>query len=751
MVNVPTRGNNILDLFATNRPGLIRKVQVTPGLSDHEVISVESTLSATITKPRPRIFFMWHQADWQSINQRIHSFSSRFISDYSIDTPIQDLWNTFKDECHKCLDLIPSKQSVPSSRYPWISTNIKRLSNKKRRLYNKARTSQLESDWKAYKDLKHQVQRECRIAHDSYVSKLINNNISTGNKRFWTYIKSKRIDQYGIPTLEKDNKTYTDNVDKANILNNHFSSVFTIDNSPADQLPALESSPFPDIPSLHIDADGIIPLLSGLNANKSHGPDGIPTRFLKETAQHISPVLALIFNASLYQGKLPEDWKSAFVVPVFKKGVRSDPTNYRPISLTCVCCKIFEHIVVSSISAHANLHNIICCEQHGFRKNHSCETQLLETVQDLASSLNAGNQIDLILLDFSKAFDKVSHQLLLHKLSHYGIRGQLYNWIRDFLQGRQQQVLLGNEKSCTASVRSGVPQGSVLGPLLFLLYINDLPTKVSSSIRLYADDVILYRNINSEEDILILQRDLSTIACWAQEWLMLLNISKCEHLTITTKGNPTKSTYKLNDQTLRQVNSAKYLGVTITQTLSWHDHIINICNKANSARAFLQRNLRNCSPSVKSLAYNTYVKPIVEYASVVWSPYTKADITRIEMVQRRAARFVYNDFSSYSSVTSMLNKLNWESLEQRRTKAIITMFYKIINNLISINFTEYIHLITSCTRSHLHRYISLPARLNCYYHSFLPHSIRLWNSLPSDLYLITDLNTFASKLNSIRL
>jgi len=152
----------------------------------------------------------------------------------------------------------------------------------------------------------------------------------------------------------------------------------------------------------------------------------------------------------------------------------------------------------------------------------------------------------------------------------------------------------------------------VLGSLLFLLYINNLSTKVFSSIRLYADDVILYRNINSEEDILILQRDLFTIAHWAQELLMLLDISKCEHLTITTKGNPTKSTYKPNDQTLCQVNSAKYLGVAITQTLSWHDHIINICNKANSAHAFLQQNLRNCSPSVKPLAYSTYVKPTVE-------------------------------------------------------------------------------------------------------------------------------------------
>lgn len=745
LVESPTRGNNILDLFVTNRPGLIQKVTVSPGLSDHELIIIESSLVATLTESQPRTVYLWHQADWQAINERLSNFSNNFLSNYSVDTSIQDLWNSFKWECHSCLDLIPCKTLSQSPKHPWINTQIKRLSSKKKRLYNKARNSCLESDWKAYKELKKQVQRECRKAHNTYVSKLINSNNSSGNKRFWSYVKSKRNDQCEIPTLEKDNQIFTDSLDKANILNKHFSSVFTKPNIPAEHI-SLEGHPYPDITPLIIEANGIKRLLHNLDPNKAQGPDGISPRFLKETSESIAPVLALIFNASFQQGKLPSDWKNAYVVPAFKKGSRADPSNYRPISLTCICCKLFEHIIVSSISEHANAYNIICREQHGFRKNHSCETQLLETINDLSTSLNSGNQIDFLLLDFSKAFDKVSHPHLLHKLSNYGIRGSLLDWITDFLNDRKQQVILQNKKSQSCTVLSGVPQGSVLGPLLFNLFINDLPSKVISKIRLYADDVILYREIHSEADVSILQKDLDSIAQWADTWLMKLNLSKCEHLTITNKKSPLNSTYNLNSHPLCKVTSAKYLGVIINHNLSWSDHIVAISNKANSMRAFLQRNLRQCSPSTKSLAYLTYVRPIVEYASTVWSPYVKSDIERLEMVQRKAARFVYNNFSTYSSVSSMLSQLNWQSLEERRTNAIVTMFYKIINNLISIDFSHDLRPVMSSTRGYLKRFISLPARINSYYHSFLPHSIRIWNSLPEILVTAPDLNSFSNRL-----
>jgi len=747
LVDTPTRNNNILDLFATNRPSLVKSLKILPGISDHELICVESILTATVSDTIPRKLYLWHKADMQLINDKVTEFCRNFLSVCTISTPIQNLWNNLKSFYLECLDLVPFKLRSSSTRNPWINAHIKHLSNKKRRLYNKARSSSLNSDWDTYKSFKRYMQRECRKAHNSYFSRLFDTTSSHGSKKFWSYIKSQRNEQSGVPTLEKDNEMFTDNAAKADILNDQFSSVFTIDNSAADSIPSLDGPSFPDIPSIQIEIDGVSHLLQELDPHKASGPDGISARFLKETSTSIAPAITLIFNASLAQGKLPQDWKNAFVTPVYKKGSRTVPSNYRPISLTCICCKIFEHIISSSITNHLNSHNIICMEQHGFRKHRSCETQLLETLNDLSCNLNANIQTDFLLLDFSKAFDKVSHNRLLSKLSHYGIKGSIYDWIKDFLLGRKQQVVLGNAYSSPCNVLSGVPQGSVLGPLLFIIYINDLPASISSKIRLYADDVILYRAILSNEDAIILQNDLNKLVGWAATWLMSLNLDKCEHLTITNKKHPLSITYMIMDHPIRKVISAKYLGVTITHNLSWTKHVDIITCKANSVRAFLQRNLSQCSHHVKSLAYFTYVRPILEYASVVWSPFTKINIDKIEMVQRKAARFVFNDYHRYSSVSYMLQQLNWDSLEHRRTKAITVMFYKIINNIVSVDFSNFLHRSFSITRGHDMRFLTIPARLNTYYHSFLLTAIRIWNSLPEDIVHCSNLHTFINLLH----
>ena len=228
----------------------------------------------------------------------------------------------------------------------------------------------------------------------------------------------------------------------------------------------------------------------------------------------------LLFNASLYQGKIPDDWRQALIAPIHKAGNKNKTVaeNYRPVSLTSVTCKVLEHIIHSHIISHLDRHNVLHDNQHGFRRKRSCKTQLLKTVHDLAKTLNDKGQTNSILLDFSKAFDKVCHRKLLLKLKHYGVDSNVYSWVIDFLHNRTQHVVVREEESQAAKVTSVVPQGRVMGTLLFLVYINDMPNSVSSNISLFTDDTLLYRNITHFEEARNLQNDLDSLVQWEQQW-----------------------------------------------------------------------------------------------------------------------------------------------------------------------------------------------------------------------------------------
>ena len=436
------------------------------------------------------------------------------------------------------------------------------------------------------------------------------------------------------------------------------------------------------------------------------------------------------------------------MVPLFKKGDRAAPSNYRPVSLTCICSKILEHIIYSHICTHLTRYNILCDQQHGFRHSRSCETQLILTINDLAESLNRNEQTDVIFLDFSKAFDKVSHLHLFHKLHHYGIRGDLLTWIKDFVVNRSQQVIVNGQQSDPTHVTSGVPQGTVLAPLLFLCFINDISNKINSRIRLYADDVLLYNTIHSQTDCQRLQRDLHTLEEWAANWRMLFNSQKCEFLRVTNKKHLILAQYSIQKEPIREVTHAKYLGVTIDQHLSWSEHIKQITNKANRVKGFLQRNLHSCPIQIKSNCYKALIKPILEYTSIIWAPHTQKDIRVLEKVQRNAARFVHNNYSHYASVSEMLRCLKWPTLAQGRNDQKLIMMFKIIHHLVDIQANSYLTpaATTQYTRGHHMRFTQPFTRIDSYLYSFFPSSIKLWNALPNHVIDSTNIEQFKQRI-----
>ena len=326
----------------------------------------------------------------------------------------------------------------------------------------------------------------------------------------------------------------------------------------------IPESPYGDIPDICFTNRGIQSQLESIRPDKACGADQIPARVLKETATELAPVLASLFQQSFDIGVLPSDWKYANINAIFKKGHRADPKNYRPVSLTSLTSKIIEHIVCKQICHHLSANSAIYCHQHGFQKGISCETQLISIIHEWASILNVHGQVDGIFLDFEKAFDSVPHERLLLKARFYGITGKLHYWLRDFLSGSRQRVVVNGSSSKWSLVLSGVSQGTVLGPILFLLFINDLPSGISSSVKLFADDSVLFRHIRTPADQHILQHDLAHLEEWAFTWQMNFSPSKCYKMSITLKRQPYPFTYVLNGTPLEGVTSQKYLGVHIS-------------------------------------------------------------------------------------------------------------------------------------------------------------------------------------------
>ena len=491
--------------------------------------------------------------------------------------------------------------------------------------------------------------------------------------------------------LIKDGISYETSLDKAKILNDQFQSVFTIE--PNSPLPCKGPSPHPTMCDINISLEGIYNLLLNINIHKACGPDQIYGRVLKETADIISPFLKVLFQSSLDSGVIPDDWRSANITPCFKQGDRQQPSNYQPISIVS---KLFEQIINSNIMKHLEANNILSEQQYGFRHSCSCKTLLITLLHDLSHCYDAGIQTDMIFTDFAKAFDTVPRKRLLYKLEWHGIRGNIKNQISSFLNNHTQRVVLDGISSPECSVLSVVPQGTVLGPTLFFIYMNDLPETIShSSVKLFADDCILYKAICTPDDVEKLQEDLSAFQDWQQKWLMKLNISKCYIMRVShPRRNKIISSYKIHNHILSSVDHHKYLGITIQNDLKWHQHIQSMTSKANQTLALLIRNLRTPSIQLRERAYLSLVRPKLEYAAAVWNPHLINDRNALEKVQRHAARYVKGIYTYDASVTQMLNELQWESLKSHREQSRLIMLYNILKqNFIShwntyLNFTQ---------------------------------------------------------------
>ena len=490
-------------------------------------------------------------------------------------------------------------------------------------------------------------------------------------KKFYKHVNSKLKSSAKISCLIDNGKVISDDADCADIFNDQFASVFTDDDG---KLPDLSSRCNNIIEDFVISRKAIVDCIKQLKPNSSPGPDALPSKFFKHFCHQLSNPLQLIFKLSFDSGKLPSDWKVATVVPIFKhKGKSTDAKNFRPISLTCICCKIMERLVKDVIYSHLVSNSAITNHQHGFVSRKSTQTQLLECTNMWSLWLDKKEGVDVIYVDVSKAFDTVSHPKLVNKLESYGIKGKILKWVRDFLHSRTQSVKVNSSFSKPLPVSSGVPQGSVLGPLLYLIYSNDIVDVLNNCyVKIFADDCKFYLMTKLISNYLAFVDDMCKIFSWYDSNQLKIALEKCLLLQLGRHNEHREYTIKTTK--INPVHSVKDLGVLITNDLEFSNHCSVISKKAFQKCALIHKTFSYKSRDFLLALYKTYVRPQVEYCSTVWNPHLLHDINLIESVQRRFTRSIPG--LSQLGYRQRLKYLKLETLEYRRLcSAVYPLFH----------------------------------------------------------------------------
>ena len=493
-------------------------------------------------------------------------------------------------------------------------------------------------------------------------------------------------------------------------------------------------------------------LLLALDTSKANGPDNISAKMLKSTAVSIAPVLTKFFNLSITTGKLPRVWKTSSVVPIPKAENKSDAKNYRPISLLSVTSKILERHIHGKILMHLQSAYPLSVNQWGFFSGKSTIQALLTATNDWLEMMESGIEAAAVFFDFTKAFDSVPHKPLIEKLQAIGLDAYLVQWITDYLTNRMQYVVVNGVASKPLSVISGVPQGSVLGPLLFLIFINgiaELPLSPESKLVMYADDILLYRPIRQASDYHLLQQDVEALGEWANNNYLTFNPAKSKALVFSRKRRPVPvpSYFQLNGSKLEIVDSVKYLGITISSDLTWSKHINIIGSKARKLVGLLFRQFYRCADTdTICKLYIAIIRPHLEYASQVWDPYLQKDQQTLENIQKFACRVCLKRWDL--SYPAMLRTLSIPTLAARRQQLKLCTFFRYVNQLSIAPIANITHRVPPFQSRHIHdlAYVCPIARTNQYMYSFFPHPINLWNNLPDFVVHSDSLATFKHSL-----
>ena len=759
--HITANSASCIDLIFTSHPDYIINSGIHSSIHPnchHQIIYAEINFKISFPPPYERLIWHYKRADSESIRRSLDNFNwEGSFANKSIDNQVEIFNSTILNIMS---NYIPNEVITINDRDPpWITSKIKdkftyknyllkRYLNNGKNLYDWNKVELARSDIITSineSKMRHYERLNCKLS-----------NPNTTPKVYWSILKSLYCDKKipVIPPLFYNNSFVTDFREKADLFNKFFAnqcSLIVNASTLPDQIP-LATNNF--LENIIFSEDDILQSIRHLDANKSHGFDGISIRMLKLCDSSIVKPLSIIFHNCINKGHFPLVWKKGNITPIYKKNEKNLIENYRPISILPICGKLLERIIFNALYNFLENNNVLNVNQSGFRSGDSCTNQLLSITHQIFLSFNANpsQEVRGVFLDISKAFDKVWHDGLLFKLNQNGIRGKMLKIIASFLDNRYQRVVLNGQSSSWLNVKAGVPQGSILGPLLFLIYINDISNNLESDVKLFADDTSLFSTVfDPNISATTLNNDLAKINLWAYQWKMSFNptVSKQAHEVIFSRkrNKVIHPNLTFNNINVKRVDSHKHLGLVLDDKLSFKDHLKTTIEKASKGINVL-RKLRSHIPRSSLITiYKSFIRPLFDYADIIYDqPNNSSFIDQVESIQYNAALAITGAIRG-SSRDKLYNELGIESLFSRRWFRKLCVFYKIFHE----KSPKYLYnLIPEHNQFfNFRNRIQIPnifCRTDFFRNSFLPSVIVEWNKLDTLLTSSETISIFRSSL-----
>jgi hypothetical protein len=729
------------------------------GSSDHYLLCTTIDASPIYEPTPPRLVWLYKKADWDSLQRELAGTDWNSILDP--ENPEGSCTEVTKAIQQAMKNHIPQRKVKSFPGKPeWYNELCEKAMAKKQKTWRQYKANPSPETRFRYNQARNgytYVSRKAMSDHKNRVKEKMTTGLRKGSKSWWW--TAKRLMGEGgkcdIPLLTNGGETYIRSEEKAECFADIFAEKSTIPQEENEKtVPNINRKAMSSLKKVVFWPKYVRKILCKLDTEKATGPDSIPARVLKKCAAELAKPLAKLFQLLFDKNCMPKQWKVAYVIPCHKKKDRHDPNNYRPVSLLCILSKVMEALINRVLWKYISKHRLISDKQFGFRAGHSTADALTYICQNLHNAMDKRQESRLICLDISRAFDRVWHKGLLAKLEAIGLKGTLLKWVENYLTDRKLKITINGIASSDRHINAGVPQGSILGPLLFILYIDDLPEKLKNTTILYADDSSVMSIIKDKSHRIAaansLNEDLRQIQEWASKWNVLFGAAKCKSVTISRLKDAKNAHPDLTfmNTILSEVEEVELLGITIRKDLTWTHIVHKMASDAGKRLGLLRKVAPYITPIQRAMIYKSMVRSRMEYASSVWMGASETALARLDAIQRRALKII-------GLPQDAMKEIAIQPLSQRRNVGALTLLHRIyhqeapalLNSLCPPTPIEQRRTRQSASR-HSAALVEPQSSTTSHKRSFLPATVSLWNRLPERIVTIKDRQRFKCEVNS---